>query len=108
MKLSEDGASVLIQGNSEKTDLKYPAVTICPEVSTKYAIAEKIGNLVNPMNLPEDLLSLRHDFFMCAAGFSKKPSGYESILGYERLYNSKCSESHVFGCQVLILNTYNI
>ena len=91
----------MIQGNSEKTDLKYPAVTICPEVSTKYAIAERLGNLVDPMNLPEELLSLRHNFLMCAAGFTRKLFGYESKLSYEKLYNYKCSGSYEFGCEVL-------
>ena len=62
----------MIQGNIETTDLKYPAVTICPKISTKYAIAERLGNYIDPLNLPEELLSLRHDFLTCAFGLSKK------------------------------------
>ena len=103
MKLSEDGASVLIQGNSEKMNLKYPAVTVCPKVSTKYSIAERLGNLIDPMNLPEELLSLRQDFLMCAAGFTKKRVGYESYFSYKRLFDIQCSGSYSFGCEVHIL-----
>ena len=62
----------MIQGNIETTDLKYPAVTICPKISTKYAIAERLGNYIDPLNSPEELLSLRHDFLTCAFGFGKK------------------------------------
>ena len=31
----DDDVSVLIQGDSNTLELKYPAVTICPKVSTK-------------------------------------------------------------------------
>ena len=66
----------MIQGNIETTDLKYPAATICPKISTKYAIAERLGNYIDPLNLPEELLSLRHDFLTCAFGLSKMFSKY--------------------------------
>ena len=102
MKLSQDGATVLVQGNSEKMNLKYPAVTVCPKVSTKYSIAERLGNLIDPMNLPEELLSLRQDFFMCAARFTKKRDGWESNFSYKRLFDMQCSGSYSFGCEVHI------
>ena len=64
-----ESPSVLIQGNIEKTVLKYPAVTLCPKVSSRYGIAERLGNYIDPLNLPKELLSLRHEYFMCAIGF---------------------------------------
>ena len=82
LKLSQDGASVLIQGDSETTVLKYPAVTICPKISTKYAIAERLGNYIDPFNLPEELLSLRHDFLIYASGLSKRHSDFTNYNGY--------------------------
>ena len=97
----DDGASILIQGNSEKLELKHPAFTICPKVSSKYAFAEKLGNLIDPMNLPEELLTLRHDFFLCAAGFSKKLRGSDSLSSYKELYEWKCNYMEQFGCEVL-------
>ena len=82
LKLSQDGASVLIQGDPEARVLKYPAVTICPKISTKYAIAERLGNYIDPLNLPEELLSLRHDFLTCASGLSKRHGDFTNYGGY--------------------------
>ena len=59
----EENAGVLTKRNF---DLKYPAITICPKVSTKYAIVERLGNYIDPLNLPEKLLSLKEDVFLCA------------------------------------------
>ena len=59
----ELNASVLIQGDTDAIDLKYPAVTICPKVSTKYGIAERLGNYIDPNNLPDKALSLKKEIF---------------------------------------------
>ena len=45
--------------------LKYPAVTICPTVSTKYGIAERLGNYIDPNKLPEKVLLLKKELFKC-------------------------------------------
>ena len=82
----DDDASVLIQGDSNTLELKYPAVTICPKVSTKYAIAERLGNYIDPMNLPKELLSLRQDFLLCATGLIKKPLSYKSFKQWYTYY----------------------
>ena len=60
-----ENAGILTKG---KFELKYPAITICPKVSTKYAIAERLGNLMDPLKIPKELQSLRQEFFMCASG----------------------------------------
>ena len=62
----EENASVLIQGNSDEIVLKYPAITICPKISTKYGIAERLANYIDPDQLPEKLLQLKKDFLKCA------------------------------------------
>ena len=82
----DDDASVLIQGDSNTLELKYPAVTICPKVSTKYAIAERLGNYIDPMNLPKELLSLRQDFLLCATGLIKKLPSYKSFKEWYTYY----------------------
>ena len=61
----EENAGIVTKGNFQ---LPYPAITICPKVSTKYAIAERLGNFLNPSKLPEELLSLRESFFLCGSG----------------------------------------
>ena len=58
----------MIKGDSETTELKYPAVTICPKISTKYAIAERLGNYIDPENLPKGLEPLQQEMFLCATG----------------------------------------
>ena len=61
----KENAGILTKG---KIELKYPAITICPKVSTKYAIAERLANLIDPLKIPKELQSLRQEFFMCASG----------------------------------------
>ena len=84
----------MIQGNVEKTDLKYPAVTLCPKVSSRYGIAERLGNYIDPLNLPKELLSLRHEYFMCAIGLLKKSQHWKPNEAYEyhciNLRNKPC------------------
>ena len=103
-----ENPSVLIQGNIEATDLKYPAVTICPKVSTRYGIAERMGNYIQPSKLSKELLSLRHDYFMCANGLLKKlnPFFAETPKGAYEYY---CIQKRISHCKVwnIILRTSN-
>ena len=96
----EESPSVIIQGKLDSADLKYPAVTICPKFSNKYAIAERLGNFIDPNNLPEELLILRQEFFMCATRLWKqKPSTGK------KYYKERCiaAEDKNNGCQVTII-----
>ena len=77
----DESASVLIKGDSETTDLKYPAVTICPKISTKYAIAERLGNYIDPGNLPEGLLELQQEIFLCVTGLMDG-DGFVGTIGW--------------------------
>ena len=61
----QENAGILTKG---KFELKYPAITICPKVSTKYAITEQLGNFLDQSNIPDPLLSLRESFFLCGSG----------------------------------------
>ena len=45
--------------------MKFPAVTICPKVSFKYGIAERLGNYIDSSSLPEELLLMKNIFFKC-------------------------------------------
>ena len=91
----DQNASVLIQGDPEKMDLKYPAVTICPKVSTKYGIAERLANYIDPDLLPEKFLQLKNGFFTCGLGtlspsvLSKK---YDDNAWVENDYSSGSSK----------------
>ena len=63
----------ITEGNVELSELDYPAVTICSEGSTMYGVAERLGNYLIPeTDLPNELLSIRNQFFMCAITKSGK------------------------------------
>ena len=95
-----ESPSVLIQGNVEKTDLKYPAVTLCPKVSSRYGIAERLGNYIDPLNLPKELLFLRHEYFMCAIGLLKKYELYNSYGTPKEAYEDHCIHKRKKPCKV--------
>ena len=97
-----ESPSVLIQGNVEKTDLKYPAVTLCPKVSSRYGIAERLGNYIDPLNLPKELLSLRHEYFMCAIGLLKKPEPFwpDTFKTPKEAYEVYCINRREKHCKV--------
>ena len=61
----EESAGIMTRGNFV---LNYPAITICPKVSNKYAITEQLGNFLDQSNIPDQLLSLRESFFLCGSG----------------------------------------
>ena len=90
----ELNASVLIQGDTDAIDLKYPAVTICPKVSTKYGIAERLGNYIDPNNLPEKILTLKKELFKCRFRSlldldNKKDAFYKGCGKTQTLFSSR-------------------
>ena len=78
----------MIQGNTETIDLKYPAVTICPKVSTKYGIAERLGNYIDPNDLPDKVLFLKKELFKC--GLNKRKVELSSSTILETFYKGNC------------------
>ena len=100
MKLWEHGATVLIQGNSQKIDLKYPAVTVCPQYSSKYGIAERLGNYIDSDQLPERLLPLKREFFKSALSNkvlspSEISNNYDDNKWIENSYDSGCGKIQI-------------
>ena len=58
-----------LKGEVHLSELKYPAITVCSKDSFKYALAERLGNYLDPeQDLPEKLISLRNEFMKCAIG----------------------------------------
>ena len=98
----DESASVLIKGDSETTELEYPAVTICPKISTKYAIAERLGNYIDPDNLPKGLLSLQQDIFLCATGLMDGNGKIDwGVSEYVKWYLDECDKlMRTEGCLV--------
>ena len=91
-----ENASVLIQGNSDETELKYPAITICPMVSTKYGIAERLANYIDPDQLPEKLIPLKKWFFNCALSKNNIHKPFEMQKKYDDV--DWVDKNHDSGC----------
>ena len=100
----EENAGIMTKGNFE---LKYPAITICPKVSTKYAIAEQLGNFLDQSNLPDELLFLRESFFLCGSGLLKDMKNVH-FLDYpakeaKKYYEYDCIRKNKRkGCEVIL------
>ena len=57
---------LIIQKNYMKLDqIDYPGITICSQTSTRYSIAERLGNYINPQNIPTGLVNLQERMKMC-------------------------------------------
>ena len=103
----ELNASVLIQGDTDAIDLKYPAVTICPEVSTKYGIAERLGNYIDPNNLPDKAMLLKREMFKCSLDSpSDIDKNYADIDFVENDSDSGCGKiQHLRGLNLIFLSS---
>ena len=75
----------------------YPAISICPQSITKYAITEELGNYLRPdMDLPELFATLRKDLLICATGMDKFFKKWE-----RNTYNETCNSGKPkLGCKV--------
>ena len=103
----ELNASVLIQGDTDAIDLKYPAVTICPKVSTKYGIAERLGNYIDPNNLPDKAMLLKREMFKCSLDSpSDIDKNYADIYFVEYDSDSGCGKiQHLRGLNLIFPNS---
>ena len=60
----------------ELSDLNYPAMTICPQGTTKNAIAERLGNYLDPKSDFLDKFSTMkggEDLALCSLGIRSVP-----------------------------------
>ena len=59
----------IFQGNADLSQINYPAITICSQSSSKYAIAERLSNFMDPSKeLPPAFRTIRNEFLICATG----------------------------------------
>ena len=77
-------------------NLSSPAMTICSKTSTKYAVAEQIGNYLNPhqSDMPQKVTSLRKAFLKCAHWWI-----VTEAKGKEK-YEQDCIKKNYKGCEV--------
>ena len=65
VQLWNDNPSMITQDNVELSDIEYPAITIVPPGSTKYAIAERLGNYLSPENIPDGVSKMIDIYLKC-------------------------------------------
>ena len=109
--LWDENPSVMIKGNVKLSQLNYPAMTICSKGSTKYALAERLGNFINPQfELPEEFLLLQKEFWNCAISNEMKLY-FNEWKKVKNEYNCLQPTELNQGCKVkytLVHNTYSI
>ena len=111
----EKQSSVLVQEDGNLVKLKFPAITICPKVSTKYGIAERLGNYIDPEKLPEKLLSLKFGFFKCVFGsplvIIENDYDVESTNSVKSIYKNSCVNNYYYTpdyCKVQYIYIFEI
>ena len=65
-KLWNESPWLTTRAHVHLSEVKYPAITFCSDGATKYAIAERLGNYIDPlktMNLSEDFVHLKMFIF---------------------------------------------
>ena len=62
--------TIISQQNVKWSDIPNPAITICSQSSTKYAIAERLGNYFNAeSSLPDELIEIREMLLKYVIGY---------------------------------------
>ena len=86
--------TIVSKGSVRLNELNYPAITVCSEVSPKYAIAEQLGNFFDTEKvLPEELADIFSDLLKVLGEdhfLNRKiqtPSKYVKEYGY-KCYNN--------------------
>ena len=82
--------SVISNKHVKLSDIPIPAITFCSQSSTKFAIAERLGNYLSPdKNLPDELIEIREVMIQYLTGT------YLKFVKYG--YGAQCGAK---GCKV--------
>ena len=97
--IRDENPFIKMKKDFKVADVKYPAITICSDFSTRYAIAERLGNLYDSrQKLPDGMVQLRENLLDLITSNALKIDGslkwikgtYErSCLGHFR-WNEEC------------------
>ena len=99
--LWEQHPSIVTKIDYELADVSYPAITVCSKGSTKYAIAERLGNYIDSSKVrvkdfPVNLLLLY------AASMKEITEGFDYSEDYKALcVEGKWDQEHKSGCKVI-------
>ena len=65
IELWKESPSIVTKGQAELSDLKYPGISIRMPGSTKYGIAERMGNFLKSDDPLEEFIQVRNIFLVC-------------------------------------------
>ena len=105
----------IFKSTVELDEINYPAITLCSQTSTRYAIAERLGNYIDPENMPKELISLFKRLRMCPFNCTLNANGrcfdsYPDNPGaaafyFRNYYTSNClsADLDAKGCKVKLI-----
>ena len=96
-KLWNESPWLTTRAHVHLSEVKYPAITFCSDGATKYAIAETLGNYIDPlktMNLSQDLTYLKMSILQKVLPIIKFTMSLQA--GIEE-YESRCRKGRHIG-----------
>ena len=105
LKELQKNQTIVSKGSVKLNELNYPAITVCSEVSPKYAIAEQLGNYYDtekelPKELNDILTKLAKWIAEAQDTFTAK---VQTISTYKRKYKYKCDTARTPYCKVSLI-----
>ena len=93
IQLQEDH-TIVLKGSMKLNELNYPAITVCSEVSPKYAIAEQLGNFFDTEKLlPEELADIFSDLLKVLGEDHFLNRKIQTPSKYVKEYGYKCYDN---------------
>ena len=99
LTIEDDNPKTIMKSNLKINDVKYPGITICSEYSTKYAIAQRLGNYYNShLNLSDELTKIKDEILK-----KRVPKFQDDTYWEENDYETGCiiPSSKQLGCLVI-------
>ena len=85
----DENPLTMMKMNFKVSDVKYPAITLCADFSTRYAIAERLGNLYDSkQELTDGMVKLRGNLLYLITSDSLKID--ESVKWAKGTYEARC------------------
>ena len=102
-KVWENNPSIITQANMDLSQIQYPAISIATSGTPKYAIAERLGNFVDPNKLPKNFKKMRVLLLECTLfkeKIQKKDRDYYNAYQNECIFSFSLMPSEKSACKV--------
>ena len=102
-KVWENNPSIITQANMDLSQIQYPAISIATSGTPKYAIAERLGNFVDPNKLPKNFKKMRVLLLECTLfkeKNQKKDRDYYNAYQNECIFSFSLMPSEKSACKV--------